>query len=145
MSITVKAPSAPLCAAQGARNPLPGVPGTPRAIVKVNPGHPTTPTEAAAQHRFTLIWHGWLAGVAVTFGILETHALITGGEGATLTAHLRRSLGVSPRRRYRPAGRGLLLAVFGWLVAHLVFGVWPSEGWLDRPGQPDGAAAGGNR
>lgn len=78
------------------------------------------------------VWHVWLSAVAVSFALLEARALRVHGESATLTAHLRRTLGIHPRRRFCTGGRVLMISVFGWCILHLCFGVLPREGWFQR-------------
>lgn len=85
-----------------------------------------------ARHRWARTWDAWLTVVAVSFFGMEGVALYTRGEGATLTAHIRRVAGLQPRCRHAHLGRLVLVGVFGWCISHLAFGMLPAEGWLDR-------------
>lgn len=82
-------------------------------------------------NKFTRYWHAWLITVAVSFGAGEALALRTVGESGTLTTHLRKTLGISPRRKWCAAGQGLMFVVFSWCIVHLVFGFLPGDGWWD--------------
>lgn len=69
------------------------------------------------------IWGIWLAITALSFGALETWAIVSKRrEPDTLTEVLRRWLGVEPRRWWRGAAAAGLIAGAAWLVLHLVFG-----------------------
>ena len=76
-------------------------------------------------------WDAWLLFTLGSFVSLEYIALHDRGERATLTSHIRRRLGVHPRRRWCTAGRGFIVAATGWTMIHLCAGIWPSEGWFE--------------
>ena len=82
--------------------------------------------------RWARAWDAWLTVVAASFLTMEAVALYTRGEGATLTAHVRRAAGLHPRCRHAHLGRVLLTGLFAWCIAHLAFGMLPAEGWLNR-------------
>lgn len=76
-------------------------------------------------------WDAWLTATALSFFTIEGLALYRRGEGATLTAHVRRVAGLHPRCRHAHLGRAALVTLFVWCIAHLAFDRLPREGWLD--------------
>lgn len=68
-------------------------------------------------------WWLWVATSVLMFGGIEGWALATDSQ-RTLTASLRRVLGISPPNRKRktlvPLFVGGLVALVAWLVAHLL-------------------------
>lgn len=71
-------------------------------------------------------WLIWLGGTVVSFAALEIAAVRSGGwRTSTLTATLRRWLGIQPERPWRLAGIAVILGFCAWLGSHLTFGVLP--------------------
>lgn len=68
-------------------------------------------------------WLLWLAATLLSFAAIETWALTTDHQ-RTLTASLRRVLGISPPNRRRktfvPIFIGGLVALVAWLIPHLL-------------------------
>lgn len=69
------------------------------------------------------VWGIWVTFVVLSFGALETWAIVGGKqEPKTLTEVLRRLLGVEPRKWWRGVASAGLLAVLSWLALHLIWG-----------------------
>ncbi|HEY9367549.1 hypothetical protein [Streptomyces sp.] len=88
-------------------------------------------------------WATWLAGVAVSFAVLETIGLLTTADGDTLSEATRRWLGIDPVRPWRIAGSvgfaTVLLGFTAWFLPHIVFrwGWWqPFKRNDDKAGLP---------
>lgn len=81
------------------------------------------------------VWQRWLLSVAVSFGLLETAALLRCGSAATLSAHLRRLAGLHQSCRHAPLGRVVIVAALAWLAVHLGWGLFglDLDGREDRP------------
>jgi hypothetical protein len=72
--------------------------------------------------RNDLNWGVWLAAAGLTFAHLERKAFRQNAIEKTLSATLRRWLGIYPRRKgSRLTGMGFLLAL-GWIAAHIMDG-----------------------
>ena len=75
----------------------------------------------------TIVWACWL-GIMVlgTFGLLEGSALVSKKSGDTFSETLRRWLGITPRRWWRPIGMISFLVIFGgfsvWFLGHILLG-----------------------
>lgn len=70
-------------------------------------------------------WIAWAAVAFLSFLGLEIAALVTRGPGSTLSAHLRRWLGIDPHRPWAIAGAAVFTGFLAWLVVHIVFGLFP--------------------
>lgn len=79
----------------------------------------------------TWLWPAWLVVVAVTFTVLEAWAIVSRGEGGTLSERTRAWLGIEPGARGRRGGWAGLVAVLVaftvWFSGHLLHW-WPWEG-----------------
>lgn len=75
-------------------------------------------------------WSLWGVGVAGSFAALEITALrepmVDGKPRGTLTAVLRRSMGIHPTAPRRWAWSALFIAACAWLAAH----IGSNRGWL---------------
>ncbi|MFD1145966.1 hypothetical protein [Saccharothrix hoggarensis] len=68
-------------------------------------------------------WGAWLAVSAAVFATLEGHALLRRVHERTLSATLRRWLGIRPSRWYRAAASAAFLGFLAWLALHIVVAV----------------------
>jgi hypothetical protein len=87
-----------------------------------------TPTEPPAP-RPTTRWAAWLIGVLATFFALEAPALrqrVAEKPSGTLTATMRRWLGIEPAARRRTILGPLFGAFCTYLFGHFLFGWWRS-------------------
>ncbi len=64
---------------------------------------------------FTVAWIAW----GVVFVALETWALVSKREGATLSEHLRAWLGIRPVRQWRIVGASLVIGFCLWFAWHI--------------------------
>lgn len=71
-------------------------------------------------------WAIWAGGTLVGFTVLEATALIMHREDRTLSAHIRRVLGIDPPNRWRRLGSAAFLATLWaftlWFGPHIVLG-----------------------
>lgn len=70
--------------------------------------------------RFWAVWTALVLGSGIG---LDTVAYVRHGWDATLTASVRRWSGLEPVCSRGRFGQTLLLGFFGWLGAHLAFGI----------------------
>ncbi len=74
---------------------------------------------------WNVAWIAW-AGVAfLSFLGLEIAAIVTRGPRSTLSAYLRRWLGIEPHRPWAVAGAAVFAGFLAWLAIHIIFGVLP--------------------
>lgn len=69
---------------------------------------------------------GWAAIGAAGIGY-EIAMVADGRPDRTLSAYLRRALGISPWRSWAPGGVVALCMALVWLGVHLGLGVWPRK------------------
>lgn len=67
---------------------------------------------------------GWAAIGAVGIGY-EIAIVVDGHPERTLSAYIRRGLGLDPRRRWAAGGHAALGVALAWLGVHLAFGILP--------------------
>lgn len=67
-------------------------------------------------------WAIWAATTLITFGVIETAALLHHHPDRTLSERLRAWLGIAPHRPWRGAGIAAFLAFFVWFVPHILAG-----------------------
>lgn len=69
----------------------------------------------------TRAWITWGVVTLTGFGVIEGYALSgRAPEGATLSAHLRRALGIHPRKPWHNASRIVLISALSALATHLI-------------------------
>jgi hypothetical protein len=68
-----------------------------------------------------LAWAG-IGAAAIGY---EIALAASGHRGHTLSAYVRKALGLNPRQRWAPAGVTVLTAGLLWLGVHLSFGILP--------------------
>lgn len=73
----------------------------------------------------TKSWALWLGATVATFAALEAHAVST-RRRPTLSGALRSWLGIDPSKRHRWVGTLGFASFFGWLIAHVCWGVGPN-------------------
>jgi hypothetical protein len=70
-------------------------------------------------------WAVWLGATVVSFAALEAHAVST-RQQPTLSHALRLWLGIDPLKRHRWIGTLGFASFFGWLIAHVCWGIGPN-------------------
>lgn len=65
----------------------------------------------------------WVLFIAGGFGAAELILWRMNGQKGTLTAFLRKVLGIEPARKYRPFGIFVVGVFSVWVFVHLVFGL----------------------
>lgn len=70
-------------------------------------------------------WAVWLAATVTTFAAMEAHAVSTRRQ-PTLSGALRLWLGIDPAKRHRWLGTAGFTIFFGWLTAHICWGIGPN-------------------
>lgn len=74
---------------------------------------------------WTVAWIVWVAVALLSFLGLEVAAVVTGEPRTSLSAYLRRWLGIDPHRPWAVAGAAVFVGFLAWLAIHVIFGVWP--------------------
>lgn len=67
-----------------------------------------------------LIWGSWLAATLTSFALLERRALRKNKQGVTLSAFIKRWLGITPRRPWSVGGSLAFAAGLTWLGFHIL-------------------------
>lgn len=68
------------------------------------------------------IWISWLLVTALTFSVLEGHAIYNKKHHATLTYTIRKQLGIHPVRPWKLVGTGFVVGFSSWFAVHIVTG-----------------------
>lgn len=83
-------------------------------------------------------WAAWLTATLLSFAVLEAQALrepLTEDKpSGTLSAALRRWLGIAPAGKRRWIASGLFAAFWLWFVGHVAF-AWPPNDIPRRQGE----------
>lgn len=74
---------------------------------------------------WSIAWIAWALVAFLSFLGLEIAALVTRGPGSTLSAQLRRWLGIEPHRPWAEVGVAVFVGFLAWLGVHILFGVLP--------------------
>lgn len=80
----------------------------------------TSTSELGTRVNPNLDWLIWLAVTLVSFGIMEGIAIACHKYEWTLSATLRRWLGVDPKRRWRLLASAAFLGFFVWFCIHIL-------------------------
>lgn len=76
----------------------------------------------AGRRGFDAAWICWAGGTAASFAALEFAAVRSGDPGNTLSHHMRRWLGIQPRRPWAMVGTGAMVGAAAWLTYHITMG-----------------------
>lgn len=74
---------------------------------------------------WAIAWIVWVAVALLSFLGLEIAAIVTAGPRSTLSAYLRRWLGIEPHRPWAVAGAAVFAGFLAWLALHIIFGIFP--------------------